>query len=245
MTDLFSNKNVFSLLNNYMRYLQFKGVLYGKDETEWNLDSNQVTPIFPEPTPPFPSKFSENTNHFYSTEEFFNFFMSEEIISEIVKCTNQRLISTQELLTNNELRGFFGLLLLFGVTKKNDVDVHEIWNPISVHHLDWATACMPRDRFVFISVKISFDEFSSRDERKKTNPKFFKMDKIFNLFKANMNKALIPGRNLCIDEQLYAFRGNCPFKQYIPSKPAKYGIKIWAMVDCDSVFLVDANIYLG
>ena len=30
--------------------------------------------------------------------------------------------------------------------------------------------------------------------------------------------------------QLVAFRGRCPFRQYIPSKPAKYGLKFWACV---------------
>lgn len=39
-----------------------------------------------------------------------------------------------------------------------------------------------------------------------------------------------PGHNVTFDECLEPFRG-CPFKQYIPSKPAKYGIKIWAAFD--------------
>ena len=42
----------------------------------------------------------------------------------------------------------------------------------------------------------------------------------------------MPGDNITVDEQLVPFRGRCSFIQYMPSKPDKYGIKIfWA---CDS-----------
>lgn len=34
-----------------------------------------------------------------------------------------------------------------------------------------------------------------------------------------------------IDEKLEAIAGNCSFKQYIPSKPSKYGNKIFAISD--------------
>ncbi|XP_064179546.1 piggyBac transposable element-derived protein 4-like [Anguilla rostrata] len=35
-----------------------------------------------------------------------------------------------------------------------------------------------------------------------------------------------PGPEVTVGEQLVLFRGCCPFRQYIPSKPGKYGIKI-------------------
>ena len=44
---------------------------------------------------------------------------------------------------------------------------------------------------------------------------------------------------------MYAFRGWCSFKQYIPSKPAKYGIKYWVLVDVHSSYVLDIDAYLG
>jgi hypothetical protein len=38
------------------------------------------------------------------------------------------------------------------------------------------------------------------------------------------------------DEKLEAFRGRCGSKQYIPSKPNKYGIKIHALVDAKVLY---------
>jgi hypothetical protein len=39
------------------------------------------------------------------------------------------------------------------------------------------------------------------------------------------------GELVTIDEKLEKFRGNCSLRQYIASKPGKYGINIYALVD--------------
>ena len=44
---------------------------------------------------------------------------------------------------------------------------------------------------------------------------------------------------------LMPFRGLCPFRQYIPSKPAKYGIKIWAACDVTSSYTWNLQVYIG
>jgi len=54
-----------------------------------------------------------------------------------------------------------------------------------------------------------------------------------------------PGPNVTVDERLVAFRGRCPFKQYMPSKPAKYGIKIWAATDAKSSYALNMQVYTG
>ena len=42
-----------------------------------------------------------------------------------------------------------------------------------------------------------------------------------------------------------AFRGRCGFRQYIPSKPAKYGIKIWWCCDSQTCYPLKGDVYLG
>ena len=44
-----------------------------------------------------------------------------------------------------------------------------------------------------------------------------------------LRKLYILNENITENEQLIGFRGRCPFKQCIPSKPSKYGIKIWTL----------------
>ena len=50
---------------------------------------------------------------------------------------------------------------------------------------------------------------------------------------------------VCIDEQLFPFRGRCGFRQYMQKKPSKYGIKIWMMCDCATKYMLNAKVYLG
>lgn len=44
---------------------------------------------------------------------------------------------------------------------------------------------------------------------------------------------------------LDAFRGRCKFRQYIANKPAKYGVKIYALVDARTFFTNNLEIYPG
>lgn len=42
---------------------------------------------------------------------------------------------------------------------------------------------------------------------------------------------------MTLDEKLEPFRGRRPFRQFIKSKPAKYGLKVFAPVDAKMVYL--------
>lgn len=54
-----------------------------------------------------------------------------------------------------------------------------------------------------------------------------------------------PTENLTIDEQLFPYRGRTRFTQYIPSKPAKYEIKIWWICDAENFYSLTGQIYTG
>jgi hypothetical protein len=53
------------------------------------------------------------------------------------------------------------------------------------------------------------------------------------------------GELVTIDGKLEKFRGNYPFRQCIASKPGKYGIKIYALVDSRSFYTQNLEIYVG
>lgn len=54
-----------------------------------------------------------------------------------------------------------------------------------------------------------------------------------------------PGDDICVDEQLVPFRGRCKFRQYMPSKPAKYGLKIWVTADVATSYAWRCQVYTG
>ena len=68
---------------------------------------------------------------------------------------------------------------------------------------------------------------------------------VWDCFLANCKRVFIPSDCVTIDEQLVPFRGRCKFLQYMPSKPAKYGIKIFRMCDARVPYAIDGMIYTG
>ena len=54
-----------------------------------------------------------------------------------------------------------------------------------------------------------------------------------------------PGPKLAVEEQLMPFRRRFRVSPYIPSKPAKYRIKIWAACDAASSYAWNFHVYMG
>ncbi|XP_071238785.1 piggyBac transposable element-derived protein 4-like, partial [Salvelinus alpinus] len=52
-----------------------------------------------------------------------------------------------------------------------------------------------------------------------------------------------PGLQVTVNEQLVPFRGRCPFRQYMPGNPVKYGIKIWVACDAQSSYAWKMQVY--
>ncbi|XP_062312239.1 piggyBac transposable element-derived protein 4-like [Osmerus eperlanus] len=68
---------------------------------------------------------------------------------------------------------------------------------------------------------------------------------VWDCFLTNCRRRFIPSDCVTIDEQLVPFRGRCRFLQYMPSKPAKYGIKIFWMCDARIPHAIDGMVYTG
>ncbi len=179
-----SNKVIFN--NNKVR-------LVGKDGTAWKAAQSTDLHL---PANKFEPKFLSNTANLKEITDFFNYFICDDIVNNIVMSTNQRIQGKE--LSAIELREFCGLLLLFGVTKKHDIEINEIYTTQSVNFLEWAAVCMSRNRFKEICSKICFDDLATRSDTSRFNcsPKFFKMIDVFEIFKSNLNNGLFEFFNL-------------------------------------------------
>lgn len=91
---------------------------------------------------------------------------------------------------------------------------------------------------------IHFDNIRTRADRVK-NDNFGIMREMFEYINSKFKKMWEPSPFLCIDEQLFKFRGRVRFKVYIPSKPAKYGLKVWAIVDVGYQYVCNLEPYVG
>lgn len=92
---------------------------------------------------------------------------------------------------------------------------------------------------------VRFDDVNYRETRKQTD-KLAPIRKTFSIVVSNFGKFYSPTSDVVtIDEQLFAFRGKCSIRQYIPSKPAKYGIKHFALGDVKSAYTINLETNVG
>ncbi|CAF1514241.1 unnamed protein product [Rotaria sordida] len=142
-----------------------------------------------------------------------------------------------------ELQAFIGLLLLAGLLGKSKIDLKCLWRRSPLESPIFK-ATMSRSRFQNIISRLRFDDKITREERKRTD-KFTAIRKIWSYFQDNLQICYRPGSNVTIDEQLLGFRGKCPFRQFMPKKPDKYGLKFWLCVDAGSRYVFNAFPYIG
>lgn len=145
--------------------------------------------------------------------------------------------------SKTEMQACIGLLLLSGYKKQNHTHFLELWTTDGTgSEIFWA--CMGKNRFLFLLSVIRFDDKNSRNERKKID-KLAAIRWVIDKFVENCKNNYSLGEFLTIDEMLIPFRGRCSFLQYIPNKPAKYGLKLFVLCDAKTFYVSNFEVYCG
>lgn len=180
-----------------------------------------------------------------SAQDCFMEFITTEMLNEIVSSTNERgRLHTQNWIDTDieEITKFIGALLLAGVYLSKNEPVAQLWNRQDGRPI--FSQIMSRNRFSQLTSALRFDERSTRNERR-SRDKLAPIRTIWNKFIVRCRRNYIPNDTMTVDEQLLTFRGRCSFKMFIPSKPGRYGIKIWALCDADNNYFYNGDVYTG
>ena len=173
-------------------------------------------------------------------------FFRDNLLEEICKWTNKEgqgvFLNNWKDTTVAELRKVIGTLLLVGVYKSSNEDLSQLWH--MEHGRPIFRKIISRNRFQNILRVLRFDDAAARRSARSPN-KFSPIRNVFEIWNKSQLDAYVPGTNLTIDEQPVTFRGRCPFRQYMPSKPRKYGIKIWAICDSTAHYVLKTDVYKG
>ncbi|XP_050982427.1 uncharacterized protein wu:fj13e08 isoform X2 [Labeo rohita] len=176
-------------------------------------------------------------------------FMSEDIIDEILQCTNlggQRAGLAKgkvwQKITKEELKAFIGLSLLIGVERSCDVPIRELFmdplqNPVY-------RATMSVRRYQDLHRFLQFDNKKTRMAREASDH-MAAFRNVWDLFMINCRKRFIPQDCVTVGEQFVPFQGRCKFVQHLPSCPTKSGIKIFWMCDAEVPYAIDGVIHAG
>lgn len=179
-------------------------------------------------------------------------FFPLSLIVDLVKYTNVYLQKMRQKYsrerdcpdtTPEELSALFGLLYMAGIKKANHLNTQELWaNDGTAPECFRAT--ISNRRFYTLLEALRFDDIDTRAQRKERD-NLAPIRQVFDEFVNRCTEYYEPSELLTIDEMLPAFRGRCKFRQYIASKPTKYGIKIYAVVDAKVFYTSRLEIYPG
>jgi hypothetical protein len=181
----------------------------------------------------------------------FRLYINENICGNIVLYTNEEAdrVYREKNIKKSwkpvdiiEMYAFFALLLAAGHMKSSAVSIKRLWNKMYGPMMFRAT--MSEVRFKQILRFIRFDERETRSVRR-LKDKFAPLRSIWESVNNNLKKHFMPGTSVTVDEQLVGYKGRCPFKQYIPSKPDKYGMKIFWINDSSTGYPLGGLPYLG
>ncbi|KAF0728333.1 piggyBac transposable element-derived protein 4-like, partial [Aphis craccivora] len=135
-----------------------------------------------------------------------------------------------------ELKKFFGLNILMGYLKFPTLRTYWSHNGIDYHPIFGKT--MSRHRYESILRCLCFYQPNLVDH----SDRLHKISNVTNHIINNIRTMYYPNENLSLDESILLWRGRLSFRQYIPSKAHKYGIKFYELCTKDG-FILNILIY--
>ncbi|KAL3999245.1 serine carboxypeptidase 1 [Sarotherodon galilaeus] len=187
----------------------------------WSPTNAETLHYFPAATGLIPGPTHYAAARIIDASSSFMLFLTDEIVQHIVAMTNlhgRRTMKAWRDVDVDEIRAYVGLIVLAGVYQSKHESTISLWSEKSGRSIFRAT--MSHKRFCYISRAMRFDDKLSRPRRQD--------DKL-----------------AAFCQQLVPFKGRCGFRQYMPKKTAKYGIKIWAACDAKTSYAWRLQVYTG
>lgn len=185
--------------------------------------------------------------------DFFEHFLSRKLMESIVNETNkffQYNMRTKEFkdksrihkwvdTTIEEMYVYFSLSML--MTRNRHLTVEEHWSTDILILSPIFGRTMPRDRYELLSQLLHFCD----SEVQAPSDRLYKIRLLVEHTRNIFKNTMMPNKNLCIDESIIVFKGRLMFKQYIPSKRHRFGIKMFVLCDVETGYILDFIIYVG
>ena len=143
------------------------------------------------------------------------------------------------------MRVFLALSISMGLVRKKKL--HSYWSTDPILNTPLYSQSMSRDRYQLILSNLHFFDMLKEENREPQieKDKMRRIRLVFDHLRNVFPNVHYPSKNLVIDESLVLWRGNISFRQYIPSKRHKFGMKFFVLCDCKSGFVQDIILYTG
>nr|XP_039253699.1 piggyBac transposable element-derived protein 4-like [Styela clava] len=144
-----------------------------------------------------------------------------------------------------EMKAFIGLIIAMGIIRLPNLRLY--WQKKNwIFDVSSFNKIMPRKRFCDIYKYLHFcDEALARRSDDQKKDKLFKIRGLLSLILPSFESCYTPSRDIAIDETLIPFKGRISFREVSKSKKARFGIKIWSLVESSTGYVSRLQSYTG
>ncbi|KAF8785039.1 PiggyBac transposable element-derived protein like [Argiope bruennichi] len=227
------------------------------DARDWcRLDEDNLGPS----PPRFP--FTANPGvkveiHSSSPLEFFGIFFDDDIVSFIASETNrfaEDFIENNELtpssrshnwkdMDSSEIRVFLALLILQGILQKPIQKLY--WSQIPYFYTPFFGQIMSERRFALLMKFLHFTNNATIDTSNHPQPGLRKIYEVYEALNRKFKSSYIPECEVTVDESLLLYKGRLVFKQYLPKKKSKFGVKFYQLCESSTGYIWNSLVYTG
>lgn len=83
------------------------------------------------------------------------------------------------------------------------------------------------------------NETANRDDR------LFRVRYVLDTLNNKFGTVYVPYGNYTVDESMVKFKGGLGFRQSMPAKPIKWGVKIWSLAESTTGYMSKFQVYTG
>jgi len=185
---------------------------------------------------------------------FFGQQFTDPMAEYIVNCSNKEgreftcPSSTRDWkpMALGELYCIIGIVMYMGLVKLPAKE--DYWSPGELNVSTPVAQFMAFYRFQMLTREMLTTDASKDTQPPKESAQFDKLWRIrpfLTLFQNALKAAYTLGRFVSVDEMMVKFKGRCPVKCYMPKKPTKWGLKIWAACCAATGYLWNFSVYAG
>lgn len=219
--------------------------------SRWSTDLANVhvtVPPFTGSTPGsrLQSRDTDTEVNFFAT--FFRNDTMEAVRDETNRYAQSRIATQADPkwvpVTLMDIRVYIGIRIYMSVLILPSYDMY--WSKDFMFGQLYIPKVMTRDRFERIQKYFHAADHSNNPQRGAPgHDKLAHIRPVLESVRSRCKQLYNPHQNSSVDEAMIAFRGRLGFKQYIPAKPTKYGIKVWCRADPVNGYLNDFQVYVG
>ncbi|KAK6016212.1 hypothetical protein OSTOST_18307, partial [Ostertagia ostertagi] len=211
------------------------------DDPDWSFRVDSLSPFIFEP-PPISPLDDMDVGPPIRPVEFYRLFLNDRLVNAILLETNRYGLTGSSSFGEvgyDEFMKFMGVCMYMGIVKLPTL--RSYWSSRRIYGgTPLCRSIMTRSRFEAILGNLHF----CNNDEKDVGDRLFKIRMILDSFNDTASTVCIPGKCLTIDESIVPFRGRLYFKQYIPNKKHKFGIKVFKLC-CEGGYTSKVEVYCG